>query len=295
MSQKRVAALGLLMALVVGLTGCSADAETSESVEPSAAPTSVPSPTATYDSPSPSVKPLGPITPSGQPTATVPPSPLPAVGAACLQPSDRARRVVIPTSSGAQLTAALLGGGRRGVVLVHQSDGDLCQWLPYARELARAGYLVLDLDLTTSGYVQYEGVQANPLGLSVSAAAGYLRKQGAAAVVLVGASMGANASLAAAAITTPRVAAVVSLSSPAEYNGIDARTAAGMLRVPVLYGAAADDGEFGTAGRLLHAATKSQKALHIVPGALHGVALIGQDGDPTLRRAVGAFIATHTR
>ncbi|MDX6239724.1 MAG: hypothetical protein QOG10_4539, partial [Kribbellaceae bacterium] len=114
--------------------------------------------------------------------------------------------------------------------------------------------------------MQYEGVQPNPLGLSVSAAAGYLRKQGAGKVVLVGVSMGGTASIAAAAITTPRVDAVVSLSASAEYDGIDARTAAGLLRVPVLYGAAADDKDFADASRLLHAATKSQKSLHLVPG-----------------------------
>jgi hypothetical protein len=118
---------------------------------------------------------------------------------------------------------------------------------------------------------------------------------GAGKVVLVGASMGGTVSLAAAAITTPRVDAVVSLSSPAEYAGIDARTAAGLLRVPVLYGAAADDNDFADASRLLHAATKSQKSLHIVPGAMHGVALVAEDGDPTIRRAVGAFINTHMR
>lgn len=296
MSHRWVAALCLLPAVVLGLTGCSADTETGGPSELSVSPTSVTSPIATSVSPSPSAQPLGPITPSGRPTATLPPSPLPEVGATCLESSDRARRVIIPTSAGAKLTAALLGQGRHGVVLVHQSDGDVCQWLPYARELVRDGYFVLDLDLTTSGSVQYEGVQQpNPLGLSVSAAAGYLRKQGAGKVVLVGASMGGTASLAAAAITRPRVDAVVSLSAPAEYAGIDARTAAGLLRVPVLYGAAADDSDFADDSRLLHAATKSQKSLHIVPGFMHGVALVAQDGDPTIRRAVGAFINAQMR
>jgi hypothetical protein len=63
----------------------------------------------------------------------------------------------------------------------------------------------------------------------------------------------------------------------------------------LLYGAAADDEEFADASRLLHAATKSQKSLQIVPGAMHGVALVVQDGDPTIRRTVGAFIDTHMR
>ena len=295
MSHRRVAALSLVTVVVLGLAGCSADTKTSRPSEPTVSQTSVTSPTATTVSPSPSAEPLGAITPTGRPTATIPPSPLPEVGATCLEPSDRARRVIIPGSAGAKLTAALLGQGRQGVVLVHQSNGDVCQWLPYARELVRAGYLVLDLDLRTSGYAQYEGVQPSPLGLYVSAAAGYLRKQGAAKVVLVGASMGGTASLVAAAITTPRVDAVVSLSAPAEYVGIDARTAAGLLRVPVLYGVAADDEDFADASRLLHAATKSPKSLRIVPGALHGVALLAQDGDATLRRTVGAFINTHLR
>jgi pimeloyl-ACP methyl ester carboxylesterase len=290
MSHRWVAALCLLM--VGGLTGCSADTETSE---PPVSSTSVTSPVTTPVSPSQSAEPLGAITPSGRRTATIPPSPLPEIGATCLEPSDRARRVGIPTSVGAKVTAALLGQGRRGVVLVHESNADVCQWLPYARELVRNGYFVLGLDQATSGFVQYEGVQPNPLGLSVAAAAGYLRKQGAGKVVLVGASMGGTASLAAAAITTPRVDAVVSLSAPAEYDGIDARTAAKLLRVPVLYGAAADDRNFADASRALHAATTSQKSLHIVPGTRHGVALLAQDGDPTIRRVVSAFLNLHTR
>lgn len=293
MSRRWVAPPCLLTAVVLGLIGCSADTETGEPGQPPVPPTSVTSPIVTSDSPSPSAEPLGAITPSGRPASTVPPSPLPEVGATCL--SDQARRVIIPTSTGAKLTAALLGQGRRGVVLVHESNQDVCQWLPYAGELVRNGYFVLDLDLSTSGYVQYEGVQPSPLGLSVSAAAGYLRKQGAGKVVLVGASMGGTASLTAAAITTPRVDGVVSLSAPAEYDGIDARTAAGMLRVPVLYGAAVDDRNFADASRVLHAATTSQKSIQIVPGTRHGVALVAQDGDPTLQRAVGAFIAMHTR
>src|SRR5215207_4408932 len=184
MPQRWVALPCLLTIAVLGLTGCSADTETSGPSQPPVSSTSVTSPIATPVSPSPSTEPLGAITPSGRRTATVPPSPLPGVGATCLEPSDRARRVTIPTSAGAKLTAALLGRGRHGVALVHQSDGDVCQWLPYARELVRNGYFVLDLDLSTSGFVQYEGVQPNPLGLSVSAAAGYLRKQGASRVVL---------------------------------------------------------------------------------------------------------------
>jgi hypothetical protein len=160
MSHRWVAALSLLTAVVLGLMGCSADTGTSRPSEQPVLSTSVTSPATTTVSPSPSASPRGRITPSGRPTATIPPSPLPEVGATCLDPSDRARRVIIPTSVGAKLTAALLGQGARGVVLVHQSDGDVCQWLPFARELVRNGYFVLDLDLRTSGYVQYDLTRA---------------------------------------------------------------------------------------------------------------------------------------
>jgi MFS family permease len=58
---------------------------------------------------------------------------------------------------------------------------------------------------------------------------------GAIGVALVGASMGGTASLVAGATTQPPVGAVVSLSGPANFQGMDATSAVAQLARPVLY------------------------------------------------------------
>jgi pimeloyl-ACP methyl ester carboxylesterase len=303
MSHRLVAAcLAMTAALVV--TSCGSDGQQAQPPSGSTTPPSIsvpspssPSSAAASVSPT-SAQPLGPITPSGRPTLTVPPSPPASIGAVCLEPADAARKVTFRASSGATLTGALLGRGDAGVVLVHQSDGDLCQWLPYARDLAKTGYLVLTMDLEgrgSAGFVQYDGNQPVPYGLDVAAAARYLRTHGAAKVVLVGASMGGTAVLAGAAIARPAVNGVVSVSAPAEYAGIDARTAATRLTVPVLYVAATEDNDYEAMARMLYAATRSPRSLSIVPGSAHGVALVDDPGDPRVRRDVDSFIAAHAR
>lgn len=305
---RRIAA-SILAAATVLLAGCGGSGTSGSEVTPT--PTVTPVPTVTSPSVAPSSAspsrpaPLGPMTPTGRPTQTTPPSPVASIGATCLKPADAARKVTFRVGSGASITGAILGHGRAGVLLAHQSDGDLCQWLPYARDLAKAGHLVLDLELEggrgSAGYVQYGGDQPVPIGLDVAGGVRLLRQQGARKVVLVGASMGGSAVLVGAAITRPVVNGVVSLSASPEYAGMDARTAATRLTVPVLYAATTEDMDYtGTkhyadVARDFYARTRSAKALTIVAGAAHGVAMIQEPGIPAVRRALDTFVAAHAR
>lgn len=288
------------------LVACSSDsgepAAASPTVAPiTAAPTETATPTATptaSETPSETSTPAGAIVPTGKPTLTVPPSPDAGIGAACLRPGDGARPIKYQSLSGATITGAIVGRGPAGVVLVHMSDGDLCQWMPYALTLAKAGYQVLAMDLEgrgSSGYVQYEGDQPVPFGLDVAAAARYLRVHGAAKVVLVGASMGGTSVLAGAAVARPLVNGVVSLSGSADFGSIDARLAASRLAVPALYVAATDDSDYAEVARTLYGATKSKRSLTIVPGSMHGAEFFIPPGQPAVQKAVEAFIAAHAR
>jgi pimeloyl-ACP methyl ester carboxylesterase len=295
----RLAIAFLTVTTVLAATACGSDDQPAAGSTPTSPAPATPTapPTAPKPKPTPP-KPLGPITPSGRPTMTSPPSPAASIGAYCLEPGDPARKVTFPAGNGATLTGALLGKGRAGVVLVHQSDGDLCQWLPYARELAKAGYLVLTMDLESvgsAGYVQYVGDQPVPYAIDVAGATRFLRSRGAAKVVLVGASMGGTVVLAAGAITRPAVDGVIAVSASIEYGGIDARTAARRLTMPALYVAAAQDRDYEAVAKTLSAATKSSRSVTVVPGSAHGVGLVEPPGDATVRRDVSAFLAAHAR
>ena len=286
------------------LAACSSGSGDPAAASPTVTPiTATPSETATATetpsaTPSETITPAGAIIPTGKPTLTVPPSPDASIGAACLRPGDGARPIKYQSLSGATITGAVVGRGRSGVVLAHMSDGDLCQWMPYALTLAKAGYQVLAMDLEgrgSAGYVQYEGDQPLPYGLDVAAAARYLRAHGAGKVVLVGASMGGTSVLAGAAVARPLVNGVVSLSGSADFGSIDARTAASRLAVPALFVAATDDGDYADVARTLYKATKSKRSLTIVPGSMHGAEFFIAPGQPAVQRAVEAFIAAHAR
>ncbi len=197
-------------------------------------------------------------------------------------------------ADGTAIVAHRFGRGKTAVVLVHQYGADLCQWTPYARRLARLGYTAIAFDLRGFGRSQH---RAPPAGLrydaDVTAAVAEARREGATRVVIVGASIGGNAAVVAAARIRPAVAGVVSLSGPATFR-LDAVAAAKQLRVPALYIAAEVDegGTYATDAKTMFTATPSaEKSVEIVPGALHGVALVAGPG--RVRTLVERFIRAH--
>ena len=106
-----------------------------------------------------------------------------------------------------------------------------------------------------------------------------MRKLGKKKVFLVGASMGGGAALVAGTSVKPPVTGVVSVSAPASFRGMDGLGTAKRLRVPVLYLAAEQDVnagfDFAQDAETMHAAAASaDKRLEVLPGALHGIALI---------------------
>src|SRR5215204_4861063 len=106
--------------------------------------------------------------------------------------------VTFRASDGTKLIGHVFGSGPKAVVLGHQSQGDLCEWLSYARRLARLGYTAFAIDFRSHGLSQSRtGAAANRLALDVAAAVKLMRAQGHRKVFLVGASMGGIAVLTA--------------------------------------------------------------------------------------------------
>ena len=231
---------------------------------------------------------------SGAPVATnAAPSGVREVGAECLPPARQRSAVGFDGPNGSRLAGVALGRGKAGVVLAHQSPGSLCQWWPYAAELADAGYRVLAFDFdgmgaSTDGKSDYAG--------DVVAAAGWLRAHGVQKVVLMGGSAGGTAVVVAASRLKPAPVGVVDLSGPADFAGMDAEKAARTVRMPILFGVGEDDGAFPDYVRQVRAAAAStSKPLVTVSDNAHGAALVDPNvGYPKIRVAVKKFLTQVT-
>ena len=184
-------------------------------------------------------------------------------------------------------------GARTAVVLAHMSVGDLCQWAPYARRLARQGVFVFPFDLRGHGFS--EGRQNHRRAAAdLAAAVRAVRALGARKVVVMGASLGGIAALVATPNLKPAVDGVVSVSGPAAIAGtLNALPAVKKIEVPTLYVAAEGDQsppyDFAADAQTLYDATATdEKRLEIVPGTLHGTFLV--DGSAAVRALLRSFV-----
>ena len=194
----------------------------------------------------------------------------------CVQGTE----VQFRAADGTKLVGHRFGKGAKAVILGHQSNGSLCEWLPYARRLASKGYFVFAIDFRGHGLSQVRsGAAANRLASDLAGATRTVRALGKKKVFLVGASMGGIASLTAGTSVKPPVDGVVSVSGPARFMGMDAVASASRLRVPVLYLAATGDDNAGydfseDAEAMFAKTAAADKRLELLPGAAHGVGLI---------------------
>lgn len=236
----------------------------------------------------------GPTTPAETVTPSVAPTPAPPPGSAAERDCGttapagiRVEDLRIPAANGVTLNAATVGSGRRGVVLLHQTDNGLCGWLPYAFRLAGEGFAVLAFDRRcTFGSSCVEGAaEYNAIG-DVAAAVDTLRERGATEVALVGASLGGAVAIGAcAAVEVTRCAAL----SPAIFDrklggGVTANKAIATLRRPLLYAVAPDDPDSSLdEGRTLVARTRPGVVtfVELPAGAGHGWETVAAPGDPS--------------
>jgi alpha-beta hydrolase superfamily lysophospholipase len=191
------------------------------------------------------------------------------------------------SADGVRLVGHRFGGTRPGakpaVVLAHMSNGDLCEWLPFARTLAGKGLFVFAFDFRGHGSSEGRPTYGR-LAVDVAAAVKAVRGLGARKVVVMGASLGGIAAVVGAANVRPPLDGVATVSAPATIAGrLNALPSAPRLRIPALYIAAEQDQndpyDFAADARLLYEATGSpDKRLELVPGALHGVFLVNGSG-----------------
>src|SRR5262245_43861324 len=130
-------------------------------------------------------------------------------------------------ADGLRLHGHRFGRGATAVVFAHASSGGACPWMPFARSLARRGYLTLAFDFPGYGRSQTPRRSAEQrLAADVIAAAKKSRSLGAKKVVLVGASMGGTAVIVAAANARTLVNGVIPVSASTSHGRMDALHAA---------------------------------------------------------------------
>jgi pimeloyl-ACP methyl ester carboxylesterase len=213
---------------------------------------------------------------------SVPASPSPPPLDVCVQPSDHAREVVFNAAS-EDVIGAEFGSGSVGVVLAHEYPGSLCGWVSYAEHLRDQGRRAFAFDFGRNTVADVIG------------AATELRREGATQIVLMGASMGANASLVAASSISPPIAGVASLSGPSYFQGIDALVAVKQLTLPVLFMDARDSMFFPADAKAMFAACPSHhKRLLLLPGTDHGTQLLHFDVAAQAQSALDMFIVEAT-
>lgn len=189
------------------------------------------------------------------------------------------RFVVSQTSEGNGVGILVLGRGSGGVVLSPQSDGDICQWIGYARELASLYRVALfDWDV--------------PRREIPRLAVEELRKEGVRRVVLAGASLGGAYALAYAHRIRPPLAGVISFSGETTLRGgFDARPGIRAWHGPLLLLGGARDGFFDRAdAREVARLHPGPETVLMVPGNPHGVDLLTSPSADRVRATVDGFL-----
>jgi pimeloyl-ACP methyl ester carboxylesterase len=199
--------------------------------------------------------------------------------------------IAVRTPDGVTLSAAVVGSGRRGVVLVPElgSQG-MCGWTDYADYLAGRGFRVLVFDHRCKGDSDCPAAGSQPAGLmtDVAAASTALRSAGATRIVLLGASQGASEAVISGARPPTGVTAVAALSADELTTMLAAppypttpTAAAPALKVPAFFAVAADDAYVSLADTraLVRSAGRRAQPLVEVPGSRHGWDLLAGAGD----------------
>lgn len=206
------------------------------------------------------------------------------------------QRISFRTADRIRLSGAVIGTGKVGVVLAHQSNQDYCGWVPFAKTLAAHGYRSLAFSFRNHGSSGREEVPNQHHDRDVIAAAAELRRRGCDRIFLMGASLGGTAVVTAAPTIRPAVAGVLDLSGPAEFTDLDALAAARRLIVPVVFAVSRFDSMFVPGTRAMFRASPSKdKRLVIRPGGEHGTALLEGKAAAFMRPLALGFIRAHAR
>lgn len=194
--------------------------------------------------------------------------------------------------SGVVLQGRVFGSGPVGVILAHMRPADQTAWFPFATRLAATGkFTVLTFDFRGFGKSTGEK-EFDHLDTDLAAAYRYVSEQlGIRTIFLIGASMGGTASLVEAGRLP--VAGVVSISSPAQFETLDALHAVERGAIPRLFIASEDDVPAARSEEQFWANAPDPKERQIYPGNAHGTDLFSSDQRFEVEQRIIDFLSSH--
>jgi pimeloyl-ACP methyl ester carboxylesterase len=201
------------------------------------------------------------------------------------------------SSDGVRLFGIEAGTGPTAVVLAHEGNSDLCQWLYYIKTLNRVGIRAFAFDFRGHGNSDSPESASLALGRDLAGAVAQVRADGAKHVFLVGASMGGAAVVQNTAGI--RVDGLISLSGTRLWTGYGVNDPAGVrsLSAPFLYVGSRDDpfAPLKEALSVFEIVGSTDKRIVLYPGSHHGTALVDfpPNGDRT-RALVLSWIEERT-
>lgn len=189
------------------------------------------------------------------------------------------------------LHGRVFGSGPTGVILAHMRPADQTSWFPFATLLAATGrFTVLTFDFRGFGDSTGEK-EFDRLDTDLAAAYRYMAEQiGATKIFLVGASMGGTASLAVGGRLG--AAGIVSISSPAQFQSLDALGAVGAIAAPKLFVASEDDVPAARSEEQFWAGALDPKEQEIYEGDAHGTNLFEGPHRAELEQRLIDFLST---
>ena len=186
----------------------------------------------------------------------------------------------------------MFGSGAVGVILAHMRPADQTAWYPFATQLASTGkFTILTFDFrgfgTSTGEKEFDHLDTD-----LAAAYRYVSEQlGIRTIFLVGASMGGTASLVEAQRVS--VAGVVSISSPAQFETLDALHAVETGTIPRLFIASKNDVPAARSSDQFWEHASEPKERQVYPGDAHGTDLFQGNQRLEVEQRVIDFLSSH--